>query len=67
PEQQAAAAVLRLHADRIDVARRERKTIAAALHGLDPHSLTEVPLLRGDVHDIDDLTAVGAHLYGRGA
>ncbi len=66
PEQQAAAAVLRLHADRVDVARRERKIIAAALHGLDPRTLTEVPLLRGDVHDVDDLAAVGSYLYGHG-
>ena len=64
PEEQAAAALLGLHSDRVDVARRERKAIAAALHGVDPRALIEVPLMSSDVHDIDDLVAIGGHLLG---
>ena len=64
PEQEAVGAVLGLHADRIDVAHRERKAIAAALHGVDPRALVEVPLMSSDVHDIEDLLAIGAHLLG---
>jgi anion-transporting ArsA/GET3 family ATPase len=64
PEGQAVAVLLALHADRIDVARRERKAISAALHGIDPRALVEVPLMGSDVHDIDDLLAIGGHLLG---
>jgi anion-transporting ArsA/GET3 family ATPase len=64
PESQAVAVLLQLHADRIDVARRERKAISAALHGVDPRALVEVPLMGSDVHDIDDLLAIGGHLLG---
>jgi hypothetical protein len=63
-EQQAVAALLRLHADRMDVARRQRKDVAAALHGIDPRVLVEVPLMPSDVHDLADLDLIGAHLYG---
>jgi anion-transporting ArsA/GET3 family ATPase len=63
PEQRAAAALLRLHADRCDVAKREQHAIAAALHGTDPRVLVEVPLLPTDVHDVAGLELVGRHLY----
>ena len=63
-DQRAVAAVLRLYADRVGVTRRERKAIAAALHGVDPRALIEVPLMDSDVHDLEDLTAIGAHLTG---
>ena len=63
-EQRAVAAALRLYADRVGVTRRERKAIAAALHGVDPRALIEVPLMDSDVHDLEDLTAIGAHLTG---
>jgi anion-transporting ArsA/GET3 family ATPase len=66
-EGRAAAELLRLDADLADVARRERRAIAAALHGLDPIALVEVPRMGGDVHDLDGLAAVGAHLYGHPA
>ena len=64
PEQQAVGALLHLHADRLDVTRRERKAIGAALHGIDPRALVEVPLMNSDVHEVDDLLAIGAHLVG---
>ena len=63
-EQQAVAAALRLYADRVGVTRRERKAVSAALHGVDPRALIEVPLMDSDVHDLEDLTAIGAHLSG---
>jgi anion-transporting ArsA/GET3 family ATPase len=58
-----AAHLLQLHLDRIDVTRRERKAISAALQGIDPRALVEVPRVGGDVHDLDGLELVGAHLY----
>jgi anion-transporting ArsA/GET3 family ATPase len=64
PEGRAAAAVLRLHADRVQVAERERHAITAALHGVDPRALVRVPLMATDVHDLPGLTAIGQHLYG---
>jgi anion-transporting ArsA/GET3 family ATPase len=58
----AAAALLRLHLDRVEVTRREQRAITAALQGIDPRALVEVPRLGGDVHDLDGLARVGAHL-----
>lgn len=66
PERRAVAALLRLHADRVVVARRERWAVAAALHGVDPRTLVEVPLLASDVHDLGGLTQLGAYLYRSG-
>ena len=63
-EGRAVATLLRLHADRLGVTRRERKAIAAALHGVNPRALVEVPLMDSDVHALDDLTAIGAILTG---
>jgi anion-transporting ArsA/GET3 family ATPase len=63
-EEQAVAALLELHADRLGVVKRERKAIAAALHGVNPRVLVEVPLMDSDVHDLDDLTAIAAYLTG---
>jgi anion-transporting ArsA/GET3 family ATPase len=67
PSARATAALLRLHLDRSDLVRRERRAIGAALHGVDPGALVEVPRLGGDVHDLDGLTLVGAHLYPEAA
>ncbi|MGH3664840.1 MAG: hypothetical protein ACRDU8_01895, partial [Egibacteraceae bacterium] len=58
------AELLRLHADRVDVARRERKSIVAAFHGVDPQVLVEVPQMASDVSALEDLAVIGAHLYG---
>ncbi|MDP8960673.1 MAG: ArsA family ATPase, partial [Actinomycetota bacterium] len=55
---QAAAGALRLLADTQNLALRERRDIAAALYGLTPPALVEVPLLRSDVHDLGMLAEV---------
>jgi len=64
PEQRAAAALLRLAVDRGEATVREARTISAALHGIDPHALVEIPLLNGDVHDLQTLTELAGHLTG---
>ena len=63
-EQQVVAGLLQLYADRLGVTKRERKAISSALHGVNPRVLIEVPLMDSDVHDLDDLTAIAAHLSG---
>jgi anion-transporting ArsA/GET3 family ATPase len=63
-EQQAAAALLELHADRLGVTRRERKAISAALHGVNPRVLIEIPLMDSDVHALDDLSGIATYLTG---
>ncbi|MEX0658980.1 MAG: hypothetical protein WD080_07575, partial [Egibacteraceae bacterium] len=67
PGQRAGAALLRLHHDRIDVAHRQRRAVSAALHGIDPRALVEVPLQSADVHELGALRALGSWLYGAGA
>ncbi|MGH8931535.1 MAG: ArsA family ATPase [Egibacteraceae bacterium] len=61
-EQRAAATLLRLAVDRADVHRREEHAIAAALHGVDPHTLVEVPLMATDICDVAGLEALSDHL-----
>ncbi|MBW3603119.1 MAG: AAA family ATPase [Actinobacteria bacterium] len=60
------AQLLRLHLDRVDVVAREQRTIAAALRGLDPPALVQVPLMDSDIHDLGGLAAVGRYLYQDG-
>jgi anion-transporting ArsA/GET3 family ATPase len=62
PEAQAVATLLRLAAEDLAISDRERRAIGAALHGLDPRVLVEVPQLAGDVHDLDGLRWVGGRL-----
>ena len=57
-EKQAVAALFDLYADRLGVTRRERHNIAAALHGINPRALVEVPLMDSDVHDVADLDRI---------
>jgi len=64
PEQRAAAALLQLHTGRLDVAHRERRAVSAALQGIAPRALVEVPLQATDVNDLDGLTTLGRWLYG---
>ncbi|MDQ4130463.1 MAG: ArsA family ATPase, partial [Actinomycetota bacterium] len=52
PAGRATAAALRLFADIKSLAVRERRDVAAALYGVTPPALVEVPLLRSDVHDL---------------
>jgi anion-transporting ArsA/GET3 family ATPase len=57
-----AAAVLRLHADRVSLATRERR-LQERFTGAHPGvPVVEVAALPGDVHDLDGLRAVGADL-----
>jgi anion-transporting ArsA/GET3 family ATPase len=62
PEQAAAAALLRLAADRADDVAREQRTIATALQGVDPGVLIEVPRADDDLTDLDGLTWLTTHL-----
>ena len=62
-----ASAVLRLHADRMALAARERR-LQDRFTGAHPDvPVTEVAALAGDVHDLDGLRAVGADLAGGAA
>lgn len=63
-EDRAVAALLELHADRWELAARERRDVAAALQGTTPGRLVEVPRLRPEVHDLEALGEVGARLHG---
>ncbi|HWH33508.1 MAG TPA: hypothetical protein VNU01_12630, partial [Egibacteraceae bacterium] len=65
--QRLAAALLRVHLDGRDTARREQRAITAALHGVDPRALVEVPLLPTDVHDAATLLLLGDWLVGKAA
>jgi anion-transporting ArsA/GET3 family ATPase len=60
-----AAAVLRLHADRVDLAAREDRLLArfAGAHPKVP--VTRVPSVSGDIADLDGLREVAALLAGR--
>lgn len=60
----AVGASLALLADVRRIAERERRDVAAALHGLTPGTVVTIPLLGGDVHDLDGLTDVGRRLTG---
>ena len=66
PEQQAAASLLRLHLARRDVAKREGRAVAAAVHGVDVPALLTVPLLASDIHDLAGLQVIAARLTGGG-
>jgi anion-transporting ArsA/GET3 family ATPase len=67
PEQRAAAALLDLAVDRAEATVREARAISAALTGIDPHALIEVPLMATDVHDLDSLEQLGRRLVGAAA
>jgi anion-transporting ArsA/GET3 family ATPase len=43
---------------------RQQRTIADALRGVDVRTVLEVPLMAADVHDLDGLDEVAAHLVG---
>lgn len=62
PEGPASAAVLRLLGDVRNLAGRQRRDVAAALYGAGVHTLVEVPLLGGDIHDLDGLDAIATTL-----
>ena len=63
-EQQAVGALLGLAADDLAVAHREERALIAALHGIDPRVLVEIPQHASDIHDIDGLAWISRHLIG---
>ncbi|MET1073104.1 MAG: ArsA-related P-loop ATPase [Umezawaea sp.] len=59
-----ASAVLRLHADRVAVADREKRLIARFTRAHPGVALVGVPALPTDVHDLDGLHEIGRRLAG---
>jgi anion-transporting ArsA/GET3 family ATPase len=60
-----AAAVLRVHAQRVALAATERR-LAGRFRGAHPDvAVAQVPALADDVHDLEGLRAIGAALAGR--
>jgi anion-transporting ArsA/GET3 family ATPase len=65
PPAGSALAVLEQNLAELDaIAGRERAHLATLTARVDPAPTARVPLLPGDVHDIDGLTLVAAHLVG---
>lgn len=62
PPGPATAAVLRLLGDVRNLAGRQRRDVTAALYGTSVHTLVEVPLLGGDIHDLDGLDVIATTL-----
>jgi anion-transporting ArsA/GET3 family ATPase len=60
-----AAAVLRLHADRVALAGRERRLLTRFHHAHPAVSVVTVPALAADVHDLPALRDIGALLAGK--
>lgn len=61
-----AAAVLRLHADRVDRATREDRLLARFSRAHPAVAVTRVPAVAGDVADLDGLREIGARLASAG-
>ncbi len=61
-----AAAVLRLHADRVDRAAREDRLLARFSRAHPTVAVTRVPAVAGDVADLDGLREIGARLASAG-
>ena len=57
-----AAAVLRLHADRVSVADRERRLIARFTRAHENVAVAHVPAMPSDVHDLTGLRLIGEQL-----
>lgn len=57
-----AAAVLRLHADRVAVANRERRLVARFTRAHPTVAVVRVPAMPTDVHAMDDLREIGERL-----
>ncbi|MFC5065543.1 ArsA family ATPase [Actinomycetospora atypica] len=53
------AAVLRLHADRVETAERERRVLARFTRAHPGVPIVDVPAMATDVHDLDGLRAIG--------
>jgi hypothetical protein len=61
-----AAAVLRLHADRVDRAAREDRLLARFSRAHPAVPVTRVPAVAGDIADLDGLREIGARLASDG-
>ncbi|WP_108666667.1 ArsA family ATPase [Euzebya rosea] len=61
-DQRAVAGMLGLLDRSAQVHARQQRNIESGLHGLDPRTLVEVPEMPSDVHDLEGLDAIGAHL-----
>jgi len=59
-----AAAVLRLHADRVDRADRERRLLGRFTNAHPDVAVTEVPAVAGDITDLAGLREIGLRLTG---
>ncbi|WP_156755010.1 ArsA family ATPase [Actinokineospora pegani] len=59
-----ASAVLRLHADRVALAQRERRLVNRFTKAHPSVALAHVPAMATDVHDIHGLRAIGERLAG---
>jgi anion-transporting ArsA/GET3 family ATPase len=57
-----AAAVLRLHADRVDLAEREERLLARFVNAHPGVAVARVPVVAGDIGDLDGLREVGERL-----
>jgi anion-transporting ArsA/GET3 family ATPase len=53
------SAVLRLHADRVETAERERRVLARFTRAHPGVPIVDVPAMATDVHDLDGLRAIG--------
>jgi anion-transporting ArsA/GET3 family ATPase len=62
-----ASAVLRLHADRVDRADRERRLLARFTNAHPDVAVTQVPAVAGDITDLDGLREIGARLAAQPA
>lgn len=65
--ERATAELLELALDAREVAARQHHAINAAMRGLDPGPLVQVPLADSDVHDVDGLRWVADRLVGAAA
>ena len=59
-----AAAVLRLHADRVDLADREERLLSRFTGAHPGVAVARVPVVAGDIADLDGLREVGTRLAG---
>jgi anion-transporting ArsA/GET3 family ATPase len=59
-----AAAVLRLHADRLDLAEREERLLSRFTGAHPGVAVARVPVVAGDISDLDGLRTVGERLAG---
>lgn len=56
------AAVLRLHADRVETAERERRVLGRFTRAHPAVAIVDVAAMAGDVHDLDGLREIGRRL-----